>query len=257
MRVGESRLHPDRAGALIDLVVDQGDGAAIQLNLAVAGHRGDADSSRLQRTVESRQRFFRQSENAGNRLYLGHDNDAAGIRRVHVVARIHAPYAGLSLDRRDDGGVAELRPGVVDVGLVALDLGLQLPHQGVLRVQRLFAGQILRSEQLKTIQVGLGARELGHILVVRRNRLIEGRPEGPRVDLADEVPFLEGLALDKPDFLQLAVDAGRHGHRIEGLHRAQTLEIDRYFAAAGQCGLHRDLRMPVALLILTGRARAA
>ena len=208
-----------------------GHGAGVELGAGLARQRLDRDRPALQRIVQLRELLLGQAEQHRDRLELRHDHDAGGVARVHVVARVDQADAGAPADGRADAGVVELGACVVDRRVVAFYLRAQLREQRLLRVHGLLARQVLRGEQLVALHVAVRILELGAVLVARRDRHAEGRRERPRIDLRQQLALLDLLALLERDLLDLAVDARVHGHGIEGLHRAEALEVQRHVGA--------------------------
>ena len=60
------------------------------------------------------------------------------------------------------------------------------------------------------------------------DRLIEGRLVRPRIDLREQIALVHALSLGERHALHLAVHPRGDGDRVERLHRAQALEIDRH-----------------------------
>jgi hypothetical protein len=87
------------------------------------------------------QRIFGRREDGRNRLDLRQDHEPGLVGGVDDVALIDQAHAGATGNRRGDRRVAELDPGVVDRGLVGLDVGLELGDQGPLRVHALSGGR--------------------------------------------------------------------------------------------------------------------
>ena len=137
---------------------------------------------------------------------------------------VHQADARDAIDRRGQGGVAELDPGVLDVCLVGLQLRLVLGHHRLLRVQLLLGGELLPREVGEALQVQAGVLQLRLVLRLLRQCLVERGLVWARVDLRQHVSRPDGLALGEADLLQDAVDLGAHRHGVEGLHVADPLQ---------------------------------
>ena len=85
--VGERCLEADRAGRLIDLIVDQQQRPSIELGLAVTRSRRDRDGPLRHRLRDRLEIVLRQGEHNRDRLKLGHHDDTGGVGGVHDVAR--------------------------------------------------------------------------------------------------------------------------------------------------------------------------
>jgi hypothetical protein len=80
---------------------------------------------------------------------------------MHDVARIDQPEARAPRTRRLDGGVAELRLGVPDRRLVALDLRGELIDACLLGVDLLARRVVLGGEAGIALEIELGVLEIG------------------------------------------------------------------------------------------------
>ena len=115
---------------------------------------------------------------------------------------------------------------VIDLGLLLIDVLLGLE---ALERQRLEAGEVL-----------LERDELGLVLRLLGLGLIERRLEQPRVDLGQNVAFLDVLAFLEQHVLQLAVDLRVDADREGGLHRAKPGQVDRHVLAGRGGDADRD-----------------
>ena len=97
---------------------------------------------------------------AHRRLDLGEHGDRRRVARMHDVAGIDLAEAGTAVDRRGDGGVAELRLGALDRGLVGLDGRLEVVDLGLLLVDGLLRASALVHQVLKAGEVLLVGDEL-------------------------------------------------------------------------------------------------
>ena len=75
--------------------------------------------------------------------------------------------------------------------------------------------------------MSLGVDQVGLVLRLLGERLIEGRLKGPRIDLHEEIALLDHLALLEADLDDLTVNAAADGHGVKRLHRPETVQIDR------------------------------
>ena len=136
--VGKFGLELDRAGGLIDLIVDDLELAACRPRSCCRRPNASTGSAPLANArVDLAELLLRQGEQHRDRLDLGDDDDAARVGRVHDVALVDLADAGAAGDRRDDAGVVEDRLGVVDLRLIELHLRFLLRHQRFLGVELL------------------------------------------------------------------------------------------------------------------------
>ena len=155
------------------------------------------------------------------------------------VAGIDEAEAGAAAHRRADARVVELRLGIVDHALVALDLGRELLDGRLLGVELLLGRVVVLGEFGVALEIELGIAQVGLVLRLLGNRLVVHRLVGPRIDLGQQVALLEHLALLEVDLEDLAVDAAADLDGVEGLNGAQPVQIDREVALLHLCDRHR------------------
>ena len=120
-----------------------------------------------------------------------------GVARMHDVAGVDLAEAGASVDRRGDGGKAQLRLGALDAGLVGLDGGLEVVDLGLLLVDGLLRAGALTYQVLKAGEVLLIGDELGLVLGALGLGLVEHRGERSLIDDGKRVALLDLLAFDE------------------------------------------------------------
>ena len=147
---------------------------------------------------------------------------------MHDVAGIDQTEADAAVDRRGDGGVAQLRLGALDRGLVGLDGGLELIDLGLLLIDSLLRADAFVHQVLEACEILLVGNELGLVLGALGVGLVERGLERPSIDDCERVAFLDVLAFGEIHDLQLAVDLAADGDGIRRLHRAEPVEIDRH-----------------------------
>src|SRR2546426_627169 len=103
-------------------------------------------------------------------------------RRARAPARTRLAEADMAIDWRGDGGVAELRLGALDPGLVGLDGGLQIVHLRLLLVDRLLRAGAFAHQVLEAVEILLIRGELGFVLDPLGFGLVKRRLEGTRID---------------------------------------------------------------------------
>ena len=118
------------------------------------------------------------------------------------------------------------------LALILLDVALVLRHQRLLRVQLLFRNGVGREQHLVALQIDLGVVEQS--LVVRQRTLSQFQLNliGPRVDLDEDLAFLDQIAFVEIHLHQLAVDARLDGDGIERGYVAEPVQIDRNTGAS-------------------------
>ena len=221
-------LQLQRAGGLIDLVVDAPQGAGINHGDAVIAEHVDRELSLRRRGIDPHDLLLRQAELHGDRLQLGDDDEAGGVRRADDVALVDLAQTGPARDRRHDLGVAERCRGIVDRRLVGLDQRLLLRDDGALRIGLLLGAGAAGGELLVTGEIELLVGKLRLVLRLLGDSLIVlGLIDG-RIDLGEHIALLDVLPLDEVDGDQLAVDLRSHRHRVQGADRADAVEIDRH-----------------------------
>src|SRR5260221_7868604 len=123
-----------------------------------------------------------------------------------------------------------------DLRLIGFYAGLKLHYQGALRIDAYAAGKIARREIEDALELRPGAVQLGLIATQIGLGLAQGRLEGSRVKLSEDVAGAHFLALQKGKLLQLPVDPRAHGDRVERLHRSEAEDVDRHIPLLGCAG---------------------
>jgi hypothetical protein len=181
-------------------------------------------------------------------LQLGNDDDAVGIGGMDIVANVNTADARAPLDGRGNCRVLKLSLCIVDTRLVAFDLRLEPRHGGLLGIEGLLAGEILRSERDVAFEVRPRALQLSFVLGLRRPRLTERCLKRTRIDLRQQVALAHCLAFLERNLLQLAIDARGDRYGVERLNRAQALEMHRNIRTPSRRDVHGD-----SLLLIVGR----
>ena len=208
----------------------------------VRTQRVDRHDARGERLVDGGYVLLGRREYHRNRLQLDDRYDSGARARMDDVSGIDQSEAGLAGERRAYRRIAQLRLCVVDRALIAFDLRDELIDRRLLRVDLLARREILLIERCVTLQIEL--RVFQHRLVcgLFRERLVEGRLVGPRIDLGENIALLHYLALSEIDLRDLAVDAAADSHRVVRLDDAQSVEIDGEVGLSNGCDSHRDRR---------------
>ena len=169
--------------------------------------------------------------------------------RLHIIAGIHQAQADASGDGRDDVAIDEVELVGLYRALVLRHGALVLLDQELLVGDLLLRDQVLPAERLIPLEIGFGLFQ--KTLVVCEGPLgrVQGGLIGARIDLREEVAFLNDLALLEADRQQLPVDLGLHGDRRERRHGSQR--GNHVVDVAGA-----DLRGADLLRLLRGLARS-
>ena len=211
LRIGKLRFELDRARAGIGLVIHDKKAAGAELRSVVLTE-GDGLHRSLRHGVLNLGYACRgERKNHTDRLKLGdHDKGVRTVfsrlrgrrcrcrgrrrcRRSHVVADIEQAEPGDAVERRDEPGIAELCLGVFNRGLVILDLRIELIDSSLLIVALLDRGGILFDELGIALEVELSIFEVDLIVSQRRLRLVELRLISARIDLGEQIAFLDEL----------------------------------------------------------------
>ena len=124
---------------------------------------------------------------------------------------------------RADSRIAELRLRVVDCGLVALQLSVELVDFCLLCVDLLSRGVILLGQCAVALKVELRIPQIRLVLRFFGLRLFKRRLVRSRVDLHQQIALIHHLALTKSDLDHLTIDPAPYGHRVIWLHCAKTV----------------------------------
>ncbi len=142
---------------------------------------------------------LRQGEHHRAWLDLRQDRQRIDVVGMDDVADIDLAEADDAVDRRHDGRIIELRLRRLDGGLIGIDGRLRLVDLGLLGVEVLEGLEVLLHQRLETRQVLLGVDQLRLVLALFRHRLIERRLQRRRIDLGEDVAFVDLLALAEVD----------------------------------------------------------
>ncbi len=78
-----------------------------------------------------------------------------------------------------------------------------------------------------TLQVQIDIGQIGLVLLLLGLGLIERGLVRAGIDLGEQVALVDQLAFLEGDLVDLAVDAGAHDDRVEGLNGSQAGQVDR------------------------------
>ena len=173
----------DRAGRLVDHIVDQCQLALGQLFFAVAARGADDKRGFLVVFLDIVEGFLRQSEADKDRLQLGDHDQRRVVIRMHEIADIDQLCAQTTVDRRADIGIAEVKFGIRDLRCITLDRGLKLLDRRLLLVVALLCLPSGSKKFLIPFEVELGAGQLRLVLFLGCLRRLKRRLIGARIDL--------------------------------------------------------------------------
>ena len=211
--VRELSLQLNRAGVLIDLIVDEEKlalGKLFFVLLIEGEHRDRAVQHRLAHRAEI---ALRQREDHGARLDLREHRERIDVIGVDDVADIDLTEADHAVDRRRNGGVIELGLRRLDGGLIGVDRRLCRVDFGLLGIDVLQRLGVPQHQRLEPRQVLLGVDQLRLVLALLGYGLIERGLEWRRIDFRQHVAFADVLALTEIDRDDLAVDLGADARR--------------------------------------------
>ena len=209
--VVEFGFGADGAGVGIDLVVDQGQvtfakqvagfavgvGTDVGLDLCVLRI--------VDQALQGRQHLLRQREFHGDRVDLGHGEQAGGVGHAQEIAFVDGANTDAAGDRGADLRVGKLYLRRVDCGLVALGGGFELVDQCLLLVVGLFGDAVVDAEQFVAFEVDQGDLQLRLAFAQLCAGLVEAGADRAVVDGGEQVACFDELAFLDEDFGEDAV----------------------------------------------------
>jgi len=235
--VGEGGLKLDGARALVHLVVDKVDGAAVERRAAVGGIGLNRNSGLAQREAALGHGRGRQCKDDRDGLHLAHHHDGVGFSGTDIVAGVDEPHAGAAGDGRGDGGVAELRAGEGDLRLVDFHLSAVLSHEGALLINLLLAGEALDHEILIALEVERCAFKQGLILEKDCLLLVHLGLDQACVDHGQRLACRHVLTFAEQHGGDLAVDPRSDRDGVQRLDSADPAQDDGDVLGASLGGL--------------------
>ncbi len=170
---------------------------------------------------------------------MGDSDDAIRIGSIDHIAFVNLAQAKPARQGRDDTGMAKFELGAIDRSLIALARSQKLLHQGGLCVNLLLRDGVLLVQQLIALQIALCVLELGRVLRLLTQGLIQLHLIAAWVNLRQQVALCNLLPILEGNFLQFAIDLAAHGHGIECGDRAYGLECVLDGRNLGGCHTHR------------------
>src|ERR1019366_7419206 len=143
-------------------------------------------------------------------------------------------------ERSGDFRIRQIELGVVDIGLIRLEVSQILVDERLLRVQLLFWHRILGKEGRIAFEVEPRVGEKRLIAGGSALGQVELNLIGTRVDFSKNLAFFDQIAFIKIDLHQLAVNTGLNGDGVESRDVAETVEIDRNVGAGRLCRNDRN-----------------
>ena len=226
--VVERRLQRDRTGGRVDRVVRR-EQSALGNDLAVvsAGYLDDHGTLRPRR-LHAREIAFGQGEHNGDRLVLGNRDDVRLVRDFDQIADIELVEADTTIDRRADDTIAKIDLRSLDHGVVGSDRRGLLVNRRLLIVYLLNRREIALREGLIPLQVEGCTLHLRSVLIPLGHRLIKGCLIGTRINLGDDVAFVDLLPLVCRQRDERPVHLRADLHHVERLHSAEPLQVNRH-----------------------------
>ena len=161
------------------------------------------------------------------------DEQAALIGGAHDIARIHEAQPDGARNRSGDFGVGQLKPRVIDVRFVSLNVAFKLGNGGALRIQLLLRNGVLREELGVALQVELRVGKGGSVASESALGLLQLYFEGSRIDFRQKLALFYRFAFFERDAHQLTIDAAADGNGVERRHIAEAIEVNRNICLVG------------------------
>ena len=194
-------------------------------------------------------------EQDADRLQLRDDDDAVGVAGRHIVALVDLTQADAAIERRHDPAIGQVNFGGFDRSLVGFHRALILSNESHLGIQRLMRHRVLRRQPLVSRQVHLRALEHGLVACQLPLGLRERCFVWPRIDLREQVAFLDVIAFREIDLLHVAADLRADRHGCQRRHGAERIDVDPDVALADHLGDNRHRRgIAAAIALLRSRA---
>ena len=232
VRVRRHGAAPDRAGRLVDAVVDEIEAplagrlffvsdadknlvAALPARWPAAG-LGGARVGQIGSLVHVEVEIDRiERDDRGQKRRIGGDE----------IARRDQVAAGASGDGGADFGEAEVQARGPDRGLSALEVGPRRLERLPALLQHLFGDVARAAERLRPFEVALG---VGHARLRRdggRLGLIHGGLVGPLVDHVEQIALLDDRAILERHLVEIARHPRPHLDRLDSLEPARVVVL--------------------------------
>jgi hypothetical protein len=188
-------------------------------------------------------------------LQLRDDDDAVGIAGRHIVALIDLTQSDAAVERRNDPAICQVNFRGFHRGLVGFHRALILGNQSHLGIECLMRHSVLRRQSLVSRQIDLRALEHGFVPRQLPLGLRQCGFKRPRIDLCEQVAFLDVITFREIDFHHVAADLRADRHGSQRSHGAQRVDVDSDVALADYFGDDRH-RRGIAAVIALLRSRA-
>src|SRR5260370_6744737 len=166
--------------------------------------------------VHVRKLMLRQAENQRDRLQLSNDQKSVGVGSMDDVADVDKAETDAATDRRGDAGIRELQFGVVNLALVRRDGAIELPNQRCLSVKLLLRDDAFFKQKLESFEIYFGVSALRLIFGELPQSLCKLDLERTRIDLSEQISFVDELPLLECDANELTIHATANRNSVEG-----------------------------------------
>ncbi len=249
--VVDDRPAPQRAGALVDLVVDEVHRSRMRPGVLV----GQADRDGCLVIARGGQLAAQHGPLIAEEVGLAHVEDevdrieghdggeqrGAGVAG-HEIADVDATVGDPPFDRGPHLGVSQIQLCLVEMGHRRGEIGVGLALLGQPLVQGGLRQRRGGDELAGPVELELGQLRPRPGAVDRGLRLLDGDLIGPGVDHEQQLALLDDLAVREADGLQVARDPGAHVDPLERLEPAGELVIFRELLDQGLGHRHRRRR---------------
>src|SRR5882762_7313963 len=226
--VVEDRFELVGAGGDIDLIIDGEELAAGNFVGVVAIESFDGQVGiPFAKFIENlRKLILWKSEDHGDGLNFGNDQEPVAVGSVDDVAGIDEAETDTSGNGSGDAGVGQLKLCVIDLRLIGLDRSVELADGGALRIELLFWDNAFLIQQLETFQIHLGVFALSDIFGQLALGLFELHLKRTRIDFGKEIANFYKLAFFKGDVDELAINPAADGDGVERSNSAKAVEVN-------------------------------
>jgi hypothetical protein len=155
-------------------------------------------------------------------------------------------------------GIRELEFRVVDLALIRSNRSVKLADKRGLRVELLLGNNVFLEKKLESFEIHFRVSALSLIFGELSQCLFKLDLEGSRIDLREEISFVDELTFLEGDTDELAIDAAADGDGIESSDRAETVEVHGQVAAScggNNNGYHKIARTRASLTLAGGTGR--
>src|ERR1700722_6090878 len=159
-------------------------------------------------------------------MQLCNDDDTIGVARRDIVTLIDLTYPDAAVERRQDPAIGQVDLCGFHGCLIRFHRALILGDESDLSIQRLMRHGVLRCQPLVSRQVDLRALEHGFVARQLSLGLRQCRFIWPRIDLREQIAFLDIITFREIDPLHVTADLRADRHGCERRHGAQCVDVD-------------------------------